>query len=44
MTHIEVDESCDGALQRSLSLNATKPYPHPGTCVEPNYGHVTACI
>ena len=42
--HIEVDEACDGVMWASLSANATKPYPEPGTCVEPDAGHVAACI
>ena len=44
MAHIEVDEACDGVLLSFLSVNATKPYLQPGTCVEPDVGHIVACI
>ena len=44
MAHIEVNKACDGVFSASLSVNATKPYPQPGTCVEPDVGHVAACI
>ena len=44
MAHIEVDEACDGVLSACLSVNATKPYPQPGTCVEPDVGHVISRI
>ena len=39
-----MDEACDGVLWASLSVKATKPYPQPGTCVEPDVGRVVAYI